>query len=248
MAERVNNSNSSNVQHVASSSSSSSAPPDNPALNQAAADFASLLGDSSTPSTSESPTNEPTQQRDDQPRDDRVNERDERQESGDDSGDSGEQSQKKKGETQTKETPSLGEAILQSLTKGEPQVAKAEGPAQTTPTQSLDGIVQQVADKVLVSDVSGGREVRIFLKDSVLPGTEVRITQNAGKMQVQFVTDSSKSQDILAQNQAALQQRLSEKLNTHDVVVSVEMESQGHGDQPHGESRGKQEQSQDEDA
>ena len=240
MADRVTNTNSGNVQRVASSSNS---PAEGPALNQAAADFASLLGDNNTQQSSESPTNEAPQQRDDAPKDERVDERDERQQSGDDSGDSdGNSQQKKKGDPQTKEAQSLGDAILQAFGgKGEGQaVAKAEG-SQAAGSQSLEGIVQQVADKILVSDVSGGREVRIFLKDSVLPGTEVRITQNAGKMQVQFVTDSSKSQDLLAQNQAVLQQRLNDKLST-DVVVSVEMESQGHGDQPQGESRGKQEQ------
>ena len=244
MADRVTNSNTDSVQRVASSSNT---PTEGPALNQAAADFASLL-ESDTQPVSDSPSNPDVESRDDRPQNDRVEERDERQESGDDSDDSGGQKQqKKKGESQSKDMPSPGDAILQSLAKGDPMASRVEATSQTSNAETLEGIVQQVADKMLVSDASGGREVRIFLKNSVLPGTEVRITQNAGKMQVQFVTDSNKSQDILAQNQAALQQRLSEKLSTHDVVVSVEMESQGHGDQPQGESRGKQEHSTDDD-
>ena len=243
MADRVTNNNSGNVQHVASSSS---APPEGAALNQAAADFASLLGDD-TQSTVDTSANTGLESRDARPQDDRVEKRDERQESGDDRDNSGgDKQEKKKGETQSKDAPSPGDAILQSLAKGEAAAGKVDATSQVQGANTLEGVVQQVVDKMLVSDVSGGREVRIFLKDSALPGTEVRITQNAGKMQVQFVTDSSKSQDILAQNQAALQQRMNEKLST-EVVVSVEMESQGHGDQPQGESRGKQDQQTDDD-
>ena len=234
MADRVDNSSTSSAQRVGSSSTT---PRETNATNQAAADFASLLGSE----TSQPNTGDVAEQR---PPEERVEERrDDRQESGDDGNDSQGEQGKKKEQSQTKEPAAPGDAILQSMGKGEATVKAA---APSAGNQTLESIVQQVADQMLVADAGMGREVRIMLKDAVLPGTEVRISQLGGKMQIQFVTDSSKSQELLAQNQAALQERLTEKLSKHDVVVSVEMESQGHGDQPQGESRGKQEQAEEE--
>lgn len=244
MSNRIDNNNSS-AQRVASTSSQ---PADSSAISQAAADFASLLGSDSSSSSSSpsepnsdysSPTNDNHSSDDPQ-----VERREERQDSDQESDSSGHKEKGKDSKEKT-ETPSPGDQILKSFGRFEATAAKVDSPMQPDSTKSLEGIIQAVADKMLVSDVSGNREVRIMLKDSVLPGTEVRISQQAGKMQIQFVTDSAKSQELLSQHQAILQQRLNDKLSSHDVVVSVEMESEGYGDQPQGESRGKQDQQQD---
>ncbi|MBI1247961.1 hypothetical protein GC197_08995 [bacterium] len=247
MSDRIDN-NSSSAQRVPSSSSS---PPVNtPAVNQAAAEFASLLGsDNKTSSPNDTHSNYSVDHHSDSrpPEDQQVDRRDERNDSEKDS-DGGSNKEKGKGKEgkEATEVTSPGDQILKSFGRFE-GVAKADAPPPLDSPKSLEGIIQAVADKMLVSEASGNREVRIMLKDSILPGTEVRISQQAGKMQVQFVTDSAKSQEMLSQHQAILQQRLNDKLTAHDVVVSVEMESQGHGDQHDGESRGKREQQPEED-
>ena len=216
-------------------------PMDTQNLDQAASQFSNLMSDtndtSSSTARSPSPTSDETQS---SPSNDRVEER--QDDSGQDDGrsDDGDKSGSDKEQAASKfESMSMGDAILQSLQKGEAPV-KTEGPAQAQMPDSnnLEGIVQEVADRILVSDPStGNREVRITLKDSILPGTEVRMSQVNGKLQVQFVTDSSRSMETLAQNQAALQERLNDKLGKQDVVVNVAMESANQGDAQDGRSR-----------
>ncbi len=102
----------------------------------------------------------------------------------------------------------------------------------------FDQVVQQICDKILVSDPgTGSREVRIILKESALPGTEIRLVQEAGKLQVQFVTDNADSQLKLQQHQATLQTMLNEKLGGQEVVVEVAMDAQG---QDMGDGRSRQ--------
>jgi type III secretion system needle length determinant len=137
---------------------------------------------------------------------------------------------------------SPGEAILQSFSGQQQtgaglQIQAPAGGGGDTP-QTLDRIAQQVASQILVSDASSGtQEVRITLNESILPGTEVRIAETAGRLEVQFLTSSSDSQNTLSQNQAALQDRLTERLGQRDVVVSVKSNTHEHGDQPDSRSR-----------
>ncbi len=227
MVERVtNNSNNANQPR-----NPAMVQPDNSSVNQAASTFESLLeSDNKSP---RQPT-ESSSSQENRSTGERV---EERPQDGQKSKDEGGGDGQKKDDAPSREGLSPGEAILQSLTKGQVQVGKAEMPAQAS-SQNLDGVVQQVADQILVAEASNGREVRIFLKDSVLPGTEVRITQNAGKMQVQFLTTSAQSQDVLLQNHASLQQSLNEKISKHDFAVTVEMDTQGQEQQQDGRSRG----------
>ena len=217
-------------------------PPESPTFQQAAAEFAALLG-TDLPANQSPQTRKPESRSDAREPDDtspptkrdeggheRVGEKKHQQ------GKSGEgDSQENPGSEEPPQVVSLGDAILQAFSKGDVATVPAADPARSA---NLDQIVQQVADKILISDPSSGmREVRITLKDSILQGTEVRITQEAGKLQVQFVTTSPRSQELLAQNQAALQDRLGVKLNKQDVVVQVEFDPQGQGESQDGRSR-----------
>lgn len=128
------------------------------------------------------------------------------------------------------------EAILRGMS-GSPKIPAVESVPQASP--ELNAIVQQVADQLQVSAVDGSREVRITLNDSVLPGTEVRLVHEAGKLQVRFVTSSAESLDKLAAHQAVLENTLNHKLTSRDVVVSVQREPQSFDGQHDGRSRGR---------
>lgn len=73
----------------------------------------------------------------------------------------------------------------------------------------------------LVSDGSdGAQEVRIQLKDSVLPGVEVRVRQEQGRFVVEFVSQNADSTRFLDAQRGALCGLLEGRLKT-DVEVRV---------------------------
>lgn len=201
--------------------------PQGPAINSAAQNFQDLMG-TRAPSQSESqiphtPLQERTETRerpDDQPADESQ----------------GKSDDKPKDEKKTESQPSPGDAILQSMTRSATPItgsseAKPSGPA------TLDSVVQEVANQLLVSATGTGREVRITIKNSILPGTQVSVSQQGGKMQIQFVCNSKESIDLLAQHQQVLQDRLSSKLTKHDVVVSISTPEGPEGEANDGRSR-----------
>lgn len=130
--------------------------------------------------------------------------------------------------------PAGGDSILNAFGGAQTSQVKAESFAATgaEASRAIADMGDMIAERILVSDASqsGDPEVRIIMKDSVLPGTEVRITQQHGEIQVQLLTDSSASHDLLSRNQQVLLDRLNEKLPTK-VTVNVELDSQGQSDQ-----------------
>lgn len=235
--------------------SSREAPPprapldDAPALQQAAADFAALLGDNSQTERQEVRRDRKTHERADDSAEDHDATSPSTTKSGgreqrvhrksDDASNSGQDGESLAEDTvPVEETPlvAMGDAILQSFAKAD--VAPIADVAPAEPSQSFETVAQQIADRILVADpASGNREVRITLKDSILPGTEIRIEQQSGKLQIQFFTDSPRSHELLAQHQASLQERLAEKLARHDVVVNVEFDARGQDQPQDGRSR-----------
>lgn len=224
-----------------------STPADTSGLEQAARDFAQLMEPSSTSESPRSPsdTEEVSSGTTDRPCEadggqrKQVEERKEghRGDSSDDSSHQGEEPMKGAEDDLQRLMASAGDSILQAFSKPPvEQVAVADaiqGP-------NWDGVIQQIADKILVSDpmhTQGATEVRIVLKDSILPGTEVRIVQEAGRLQIQLVTDSPESRSVLMNNQAALQERLNEKLSDKQVVVEVAFEGDAQGEAGDGRSR-----------
>ena len=134
---------------------------------------------------------------------------------------------------------SVGDSILQSF--GGPPTEKAAQPnaasgvsesKAATAGDTIAEVSQTIADRILVSDPAhgGDAEVRIMMKDSVLPGTEVRITEQNGELQIQFHTDSPESRDMLAKHQTQMTERLNERLE-RNVAVDIEFDSKGQGDQ-----------------
>jgi type III secretion system needle length determinant len=103
-----------------------------------------------------------------------------------------------------------GDSILAALHEGRPdqaqQAQQAGGPnlaaASQVETASRPGesLAAQLAERILVSapDAAGGREVRILLREDVLPGTEIRIQrQEGGALSVSFVTNDLRAEQIL---------------------------------------------------
>lgn len=232
MVERVSQSNSSSARRM---DSATSTPREPSGIDTAATDFSSLMNQPSTASSAREREATPQNHaNDDHSRQDQSSDSETNQKSSDER-----DANKGKENTETKAPQSPGEAILQSLKVAEPGVGKTEA-APTQGTDKLGQIVGEIADQLQVADVDGSREVRITLKNSILPGTEVRFSQQAGKMQVQFVTNSSQSQEFLAQHAGALQDGLNQKLPKHDFVVSVEHDAAGFDSQHDGQSKGRQ--------
>ena len=154
--------------------------------------------------------------------------------------------------THSKQEPSSNKDLPQSLDAFDiaSMIAQSQAPLQSTapiekaaptPPTDLNKIVGEIAERILVSspadNPSGVQEIRIHLKESVLPNTEVRIYRNAGSLQIEFVTNSKDSQMFIEQRQPDIQKVLSERLTDETVTVSVQDGQQTRGGQGEGRSR-----------
>jgi type III secretion system needle length determinant len=133
--------------------------------------------------------------------------------------------------------PFSGDALLRGL-------GDSYAPVAVTPglLQDASALATELADRILVntdSRVAGG-EVRIILKDSVLPDTEIILRQEGERLVVQLVSGNSASLDALRQAQNDLRN----KLLALDSDISVEVldnrarEDGGESGHPGGRSRG----------
>lgn len=124
----------------------------------------------------------------------------------------------------------FGDAILRSL-GGPVEASAAKGAGGVGASESLNQLADTVASRILVSDTqySGQMEVRIQLKDSILPGTEVQITQVNGELQIKLVTDSNQSFDVLSTNAEMLKNQLEKRLDGRTVQVEVSMQNNSDG-------------------
>jgi type III secretion system needle length determinant len=129
----------------------------------------------------------------------------------------------------------LGDAILRSLNLMHQPVQGQPGQPAGPSAEQLSKAVEAVADRVLVSTPESGRqEVRIFLRDSVLPGTEVTITRHGGGVQIEFNTSSNTSHMLINQNKDGLENQLRQSLG-EDVKVNLSFQDR---EQNEGRSRG----------
>ena len=127
-----------------------------------------------------------------------------------------------------------GDALLQGLGSSfAPQEVQAIiGPAQ----DASAALATELAERILVNtDNRGeGSEVRITLKDSVLPGTEIILRQEGERLLVQLVSSHPSSLDALRSAQKDLQ----DKLLALALDVSVEVMDSREGEAGDGRSRG----------
>lgn len=125
--------------------------------------------------------------------------------------------------------------FLQGTTAGRPPEGPA-GPGKAAET--LSAAAREIADRILVSGkVSGGREeVRIFLKERILAGTEVRISVDAGGLRVDLFTTSADSHAFLSGRTDDLARVLKDRVG-EDVVVNLNASEAGREE---GEGRSRQ--------
>ena len=96
--------------------------------------------------------------------------------------------------------------------------------AQARPEPSkLAEMVEQSASRMLVSGGAGEAAVRIRLKDDLLPGTEVRIAQRDGRLEIEFVATEAASGTWLAAQSESIAGEVSRRLR-RDVRVLVKRE------------------------
>ncbi len=109
---------------------------------------------------------------------------------------------------------------------------------QINSVKEVDAALQKLADQIQVSskDAINGAEVRITLKDSVLPGTEIRIQRQGGELTVVMNTSSAEAGNFLAQHEASLQKMLAERFSNDKVQVNINM-SGGDNQDSDGRSR-----------
>ncbi len=139
--------------------------------------------------------------------------------------------------------PASGDAVLRAF-----QASGAQGPAQAqaaAPSSSaaaVQEVAREVAERILVSEAApGGRqEVRIFIKESVLPGTEVRLTRHEGTLTVELLTTAPESGRVLTEHRDSLVNQLRERLG-QDVQVEVRSRETGR-ESGQGRSRGQRDQ------
>jgi flagellar hook-length control protein FliK len=109
-------------------------------------------------------------------------------------------------------------------------------------------MIQEVAERILVgeSGPGGQQEVRILLKDEVLGGTEIRMHEEGGALQLTFVAGTKDAENFLADRQQQIASALGERLDREvkvgvtdrDGAMSQQGEQRSAGDQPNdGRSR-----------
>ncbi|MDR2892623.1 MAG: hypothetical protein LBV80_06015 [Deltaproteobacteria bacterium] len=118
-----------------------------------------------------------------------------------------------------------GDAVLANMggTKEIPSPGTVAG-ADTASRIDAD-ITAKLVDRILVSapDATGGAEVRISLREDILPGTEIRIQRQAdGGISVQFVTGDIRGEQMLGARQIGdLQNVLAGSLGVEVRVSTV---------------------------
>ena len=91
---------------------------------------------------------------------------------------------------------------------------------------NLSEMVEKLADQLMVSqDITPGLgEIRMSLKDKLLPDTEIRIIRSRDQLEIRLVTGSESSRALLVEHRANLQTHLSERL---DESVKVNLQFRG---------------------
>ncbi|MGB1271197.1 MAG: type III secretion HpaP family protein [Endozoicomonas sp.] len=123
----------------------------------------------------------------------------------------------------------------QAQSKADNQIREMQ---QASSVKEINATLKKMADQIQVSakDAINGAEIRISLKDNILPGTEIRIQRHGGELTVTLNTTSAEANNFLAQHEASLQKSLAERFSNEKVQVNINM-SGGDNQQDDGRSR-----------
>lgn len=123
----------------------------------------------------------------------------------------------------------LGDEILQAFvaqSSSQPLTAAAPAPVSSPSTVDqtarIDAFVNQIVDRILVTDPVSGQNAQVHIKiaDHILPGSEIRLWRGeGGQLNVNFATTSPQSAQVLADASQLLAQRLDERLHLSQPVV-----------------------------
>lgn len=99
-------------------------------------------------------------------------------------------------------------------------------PASSESSRRTAELVEQAVSRLLVGGTQGESEVRIRLKSDLLPGTEVRLAQRDGRLEVEFAVTDPESGAWLAAQSSAIAGEMARRLK-RDVRVRVTDENEG---------------------
>ena len=92
----------------------------------------------------------------------------------------------------------------------------------------LNALLEKLADKIHTTAITSksslaGSEVRISLKNDILPNTEIQIQRTKSELIISFNTNAEQSKALLVNNENSLQKILSEKFSGDKVQVNINL-------------------------
>lgn len=128
-----------------------------------------------------------------------------------------EQERERRNDANDQAAQNPGNALLRGMQKQKSAAGPAEGAGK-----SVGDVAKTIADRILVGEknAAGNKEVRIHLKDSVLGGSEIRVTELHGKLQITIVAGTVDAQNFMNAKQGDLKSELNSRLN-REVEVTV---------------------------
>jgi type III secretion system needle length determinant len=92
----------------------------------------------------------------------------------------------------------------------------------------LNALLEKLADKIHTTAISSksnlsSSEVRISLKNDILPNTEIQIQRTKSELIISFNTNAEQSKALLINNENSLQKILSEKFSGDKVQVNINL-------------------------
>jgi type III secretion system needle length determinant len=107
-------------------------------------------------------------------------------------------------------------SVLPSAVPPQPtlQLASVDTPSTPSPRPVLQHIIEAVVESLAIStNKDNSQEMRIVLKDNILPSTEIRINATNHQLVVQFITASGSANQWLDQRLFTMQSALERVLN-----------------------------------
>jgi len=121
----------------------------------------------------------------------------------------------------------MGDSMLQSMQRMSTEQVQEKQVSDSKETE-LSSLCQKLADRILVEKeaVEARGEVRIRLKDEVLPSTEIRILRAKGRLLVELYVGADVSRQFFQDNGANLQRYLKKHIDSDVDVMLVASEKE----------------------